>query len=144
MLYYDDWCTLDYSKSRIVINAHIKEIKNKLITDINRDAVSNSISVVGLNPVLCLSGGVDSQAMVNIWKNYDFSYTAVTFDFGNNFNQTELSDALSFADFLKIPVKVIKLDIMRFLSRDLLDFSQKYQMASPQFCAILYSFLLFH
>jgi hypothetical protein len=140
MLYYKDWCTLNHFEDRIVINAHLaeKDIKNKSFSGIKKSSVDNAVSVVGTNPVICLSGGIDSQAAINIWKEQDFPFTAVTFDFGNNFNQKELFDAVSFADFLKIPIKVIKLDIMRFLLRDLYEFSQRYQMASPQFCVHAY------
>jgi hypothetical protein len=140
MLYYNNWCTLDHFADRIVINAHIieKDIKNTDFSNIKKSAVIDAISVVGINPVVCLSGGIDSQAVVSIWKEQNFPFTAVTFDFGNNFNQKELFDALSFADFLKIPIKVIKLDVMRFLLRDLDKFSQRYQIASPQFCIHAY------
>jgi len=140
MLYYNDWCTLAHFDDRIDIDVRIGKnaVSNKSFFEIKRIAVENSLTVVGSNPVLCLSGGIDSQAMINIWKEQKYPFTVVTFDFGNNFNQSELSDALVFADFLKIPVQVIKLDIMRFLVRDLIEFSKKYQMASPQFCVHAY------
>ena len=143
MLYHNDWCSLNYIKDRIRINVNVKEddvlnVLSLTLDKIFNESVKNAISVVGNNPVICLSGGIDSQATLDIWNRSGLPFTAITFDFGNNFNSDELKDALSYARFLNIPVEVIKLDVMRFLFYNLQEFSQRYKMLSPQFCVHAY------
>lgn len=143
MLYNDDWCKLEYIGNIININLDIKEddiyrVLKTPIEEIKRNAILAASKVVGDNPVICLSGGIDSQTLLYMWREQSIPYTAVTFDFGNDFNSQELSDARRYADFLNIPLKIIRLDIMRFLSRDLKEFSKKYNLLSPQYAVHAY------
>ena len=143
MLYNQDWCVLEYLKGKININLKVTEddvykISQMSIDEIKKNAVASAVKVVGDNPVICLSGGIDSQTLLYIWNEQQIPFTAVTFDFGNGFNSQELSDAQRFAEYLNIPLKIIKLDVMRFLLRDLKDFSKKYNIFSPQFAVHAY------
>ena len=143
MLYFNDWCTLHYYPKEIKIESHVTQddivrITNTDISSIKQNAVNQSIEYVGNNPAICLSGGIDSQSVLSIFDKCNVPYTAVTFDFGNNLNARELVDAQSFATLYNIPLKVIKLDIMRFLLRDLDEFSKKYKIISPQFAVHAY------
>jgi hypothetical protein len=143
MLYSNDWCRLEYLQDLINICVDITEedihrVSCLPLNKIKKNAVEKAYQVVGNNPVICLSGGIDSQALLNIWHEQGFPYTAITFDFGNNFNSQELNDALKFAELLQVPVKVIKLDVMRFLLRDLSTFFEKFNIISPQFAVHAY------
>jgi hypothetical protein len=143
MLYFDNWCTLTYHTRQIDINVHLSRddiirTTNTKLELLKKNAVKNALSYVGNNPVICLSGGIDSQTVLSIFNECNSPFTAVTFDFGNNLNAEELANAQSFADLYKIPLTVIKLNIMRFLLRDLDDFSSAYRIISPQFAVHAY------
>lgn len=143
MLYFNDWCTLHYYPNEIKIESHVTHddivrIKNADMFLIKQNAVRKAVEYVGNNPVICLSGGIDSQATLSLFEECNIPYTAITFDFGNNLNAQELADAHAFADFYNIPLKIIKLDIMRFLLRELDEFSKKYRIISPQFAVHAY------
>lgn len=143
MLYNNNWCKLEYLKDTININLDISEddvlrVSTTPIEEIKRNAILSASKVVGNNPVICLSGGIDSQAMLYMWEEQNIPYTAVTFDFGNGFNSHELEDAQRYATLHNIPLKIIKLDVMRFLSRDLKKFVKEYDMLSPQFSVHAY------
>ena len=143
MLYDKDWCILNYLEDKIEIDVKLieEDIHRVLSTDlslIKQRAVERAYEFVGMNPVICLSGGIDSQAMLNIIHDQNLPYTAITFDFGNGFNSQELEDAKRFAEFFNIDLKIIKLDVMRFLYTDLYEFAGKYNLTSPQFAVHCY------
>jgi hypothetical protein len=143
MLYNEEWCKLEYHTGKINIvtsltEEDVRRVKHTPLEHTMLKAVTSAASVVGNNPAICLSGGIDSQALLHIWHKQKIPYTAVTFDFGNGFNSKELSEAQQYADSLGIPLKVIKLDVMRFLSRDLKEFAEEYNMLSPQFAVHAY------
>jgi hypothetical protein len=143
MLYNNDWCKLEYLKGTINIKLEVSEddvlrVIKTPIEKIKKNSVLSASKIVGDNPVICLSGGIDSQALLYMWHEQNIPYTAVTFEFNNGFNSQELSDAHRYANFLNIPLKVIKLDILRFLLHDLKEFSKKYNMVSPQFSVHAY------
>ena len=143
MLYNKNWCTLEYLKDTININLDISHddvyrVLKTPVEEIKKNSVLAASKVVGNNPVVCLSGGIDSQTLLYMWHEQNIPYTAVTFDFGNGFNSQELADAQRYANSLNIPLKVIRLDAMRFLSRDLKEFAKKYDMLSPQFSVHAY------
>jgi len=143
MLYNEEWCKLEYHNNEINIITLLTEediirVKHTPIEYTKAKAVRSAADVVGNNPAICLSGGIDSQALLHIWHEQKIPYTAVTFDFGNGFNSRELSEAQRYADSCNIPLTVIKLDVMRFLSRDLKEFSKKYNIFSPQFAVHAY------
>jgi hypothetical protein len=143
MLYNEEWCKLEYHAGKINIiisltEEDVRRVKHTPLEHTKLKAVMSAAKVVGDNPVICLSGGIDSQALLHIWHEQKIPYTAVTFDFSNGFNSKELSEAQQYADSLGIPLKVIKLDVMRFLSRDLKEFAKEYNMLSPQFSVHAY------
>ena len=143
MLYNNNWCKLEYLEDKINIIISLTEedvirVKHTPLEHTKLKAVMSAAKVVGDNPVICLSGGIDSQALLHIWHEQKIPYTAVTFDFSNGFNSKELSEAQQYADSLDIPLKVIKLDVMRFLSRDLKEFAKEYNILSPQFAVHAY------
>lgn len=143
MLYNNSWCTVEYLEENININVEISKediyrVIKTPIEEIKRKAVLSAAEVVGDNPVICLSGGVDSQTLLHMWHEQNIPYTAVTFEFSNGFNSQEFSDSKRFAESLGIPLKIIKLDAMRFLLQDLREFSKKYNISSPQFAVHAY------
>ena len=137
MLYYNDWCSIESGDGvfNIVVKTNIDDIiriDNTPLDDIKLQATLRASSVLGSNPVICLSGGIDSQAMYHIWHK-DIPVTVAVFEFEHGQNSEEVKDAQRFADKFQIPIKKIKLDVMKFLHFDLINYGKKYHCCSPQF-----------
>ena len=52
------------------------------------NAAKASAAQLGTNPVLCLSGGVDSQAMIQCWQEAGLKFDVAIMEFENNLNPT--------------------------------------------------------
>ena len=137
MLFYDNWCRSELFEDGLHVHAFITmddidRIQSTSLDLISKNATKIASKYLGNNPALCLSGGIDSQAMIGLWDK-DVQYTAVIFQFENNLNEEEVEDAVNFAQSRDIPFKVIKSNVLRFLTHDLIDFGKTHNMSSPQF-----------
>jgi len=137
MLFYDNWCRSELFEDGLHVHAFITmddidRIQSTSLDLISKNATKIASTYLGNNPALCLSGGIDSQAMIGLWDK-DVQYTAVIFQFENNLNEEEVEDAVNFAQSRDIPFKVIKSNVLRFLTHDLIDFGKTHNMSSPQF-----------
>lgn len=94
------------------------------------------------NPLVCLSGGYDSQFMCLLLKQADIEFTAVTYEtmWGLNVvNSPDVCMAKNFAKKHDIPLDVIQLDFKTFLeSEHYLEYADKYYTSSPQIAYHLY------
>lgn len=138
MLYFNNWCDVitDKDKSVILIKATKDDILRTIETDpneIKQQLIDNCLSILGNNPAVCLSGGIDSQAMTNVWIESGVKFTPFTFKFAHDLNKDEVEDAIKFAEKLNLNLEIIELDVIRFLQRENLEFAKKYQLTSPQF-----------
>lgn len=138
MIYLNDWCEIQKEKDKAVVL--VKAVKEDILTvldsspnKIKQNLIEQSISYLGNNPAICLSGGIDSQAMINIWKHSGVKFTPVTFKFSYDLNKSEVDDAIRFAKDLDLDLTIIELDVIRFLQRDNIEYAKKYQLSSPQF-----------
>ena len=142
MLFYDNWCRYELFEDGLHVHSFltindIERIQSTRLEVISKNATKIASHYLGKNPVLCLSGGIDSQAMVGLWDK-DIPYTAVIFQFENNLNEEEVEDAVNFAKSRNIPFKIIKSNVLRFLTHDLIDFARYHNISSPQFATYSY------
>lgn len=82
---------------------------------------------------LFVSGGVDSQALLYIWKRSGVPFTAVNVWY-HGFNSHDFTEIAKFAQQLEIPIKQIAFNILDFLENRLDDYAMKYECSSPQLC----------
>jgi len=88
------------------------------------------------NPLVCLSGGYDSQFACLLLKQAGIKFTAVTYEsmWGLNLvNAPDVSMSRNFCKKHNIEHEVIQLDFKQFLDDELhLDYALKYKTSSPQ------------
>jgi len=65
-------------------------------------------------PVLCLSGGLDSQAMLSVFREAGVSFKACFFRFNENLNGHELASLIDYCDAFGIKAEVMDFDILDF------------------------------
>lgn len=97
------------------------------------DAVKRLLPSLGDKPALCFSGGVDSQATWQCFKEAGINIDTYTLSFKGDLNIQDVNHALKFASNNNIKIEVIEIDILSFLSRENADYSKKYKSLSPHF-----------
>jgi len=97
------------------------------------NAAKASATQLGTNPVLCLSGGVDSQAMIQCWKEAGLKFDVAIMEFENGLNQHDVSVALEYCTEHKINPTILKLNVIQFLTRECIDVGTQYKCTSPHF-----------
>lgn len=94
------------------------------------------------NPLVCLSGGYDSQFMCLLLKQAGIDFTAITYETMWGLNVVNSPDAYmarNFANKHNIPLEIIQLDFKTFLeSEQYLEYAEKYNTSSPQIAYHLY------
>lgn len=97
------------------------------------DAANEAASFLGNNPVLCLSGGVDSQAMIQAWQEAGLKFDVAVMKFSNDLNNQDVDHAKLYCNTNNIPIKEIEFDVVNFLTRESIEQGEKYRCTSPHF-----------
>jgi len=97
------------------------------------EAATICANMLGDKPALCLSGGVDSQAMVLAWKEANLSYDTYILKFNHELNKQDYEHGINFCRINDIPFQIIDFDVVTFLSRDNYNLGVKYRSGSPHF-----------
>lgn len=97
------------------------------------DAALSSSKQLGANPVLCLSGGIDSQAMVQAWKEAGLKFDVAIGVFSDNLNIQDVDHARLFCKKHNITPIEVNIDVVSFLTRESVLFGEKYRCTSPHF-----------
>lgn len=94
------------------------------------------------NPLVCLSGGYDSQFMCLLLKQAGVNFTAVTYEtmWGLNLvNSPDVAMARNFCKKHNIELQIVPLDFKAFLESELyVEYAIKYKSNSPQVAYHLY------
>lgn len=101
-------------------------------------AVNAARSLYDINHklVLCLSGGLDSQAMLSAFSESGVPFKACFFRFNDNLNGHELASLFDFCDAFNIDIEVIDFDILDFFeSGKFYDVAVLSKTNSPLFAA---------
>lgn len=136
--FYDEWITSSIDGNAMVwkLNLTPEEINSIDPHDIwqySIDTVNALLPNLGSRPAVCLSGGVDSQVMVDCFIRAGVSFDVVIMRFPDNLNWHDIKTAIEFCESRKVPYTFIDIDVIQFLSRDLIAFADKYDVSSPQF-----------
>lgn len=97
------------------------------------DAAVKCAETLGDNPALCLSGGIDSQAMVLCWQEAGLKFDVIIGTFKDGLNKHDSDHAKIFCDDNNIPYKELELDIVEILTNENYNISKKYKSYSPHF-----------
>jgi len=87
---------------------------------------------LGDNIFVALSGGSDSQCACLAFQQAGIPFTAAILVFDNDFNKDDVDSAINFCKGYNIKYITHSIDIMRFLSKELPTFVDRYQCPSPQ------------
>ena len=88
---------------------------------------------------LCLSGGVDSEAMLQAFLFAEVPFKAIIMRFNDNLNDFDIQEILDFCESQRIPYEIFDLNLFDFFeSGKYLEYGKKYQCQSPQLATHLY------
>lgn len=139
----DDWISVSFTDTDMVWNVNITEemldvAYSATLEENCKLAVMNLPSSVGSRPAVCLSGGVDSQTVVDTFLYAGVTPEVVIFNFLDDHNIHDVSHAIKFCESRNITPRLIDLDVIWFLNNQSYDFATKYKISSPQFAVHLY------
>ena len=93
----------------------------------------------GQELVLCLSGGIDSEAMAQVFINENIPFRVSIMRFNDRLNDFDIKPALEFCKKQSIDCDIFDLNIIDFFeSGKYLRYGEKYKCQSPQLAAHLF------
>lgn len=121
---------LQLDLNNLLLTLKIKKTDKELI-DLSIEKISEY-----KNPLVCLSGGYDSQFACLLLKQAGIKFTAVTYEslWGVNLvNAPDVGVAKNFCKKHNIEHEIVQLDFKNFLDSELyLEYALKYKTSSPQ------------
>ncbi len=101
--------------------------------------IYKSAKEMGQNVVLCLSGGIDSSAMLSAFMASGFPFKTIIMRFNNNLNDFDIKQMIQFCSKKNISCEIFDLDVLDFFeSGKYLEYGKIYQCQSPQMATHLY------
>jgi hypothetical protein len=104
----------------LTIDKPIKSYKEELYNNarLMRDYHTGKFDVL-------LSGGIDSEVIVRIFKDLNISHNTYIFKYENNINYKDVVSAIEIATSLNIPYKIIDFNLEKFFNTEAYDIFQK-------------------
>lgn len=100
------------------------------------NAAINTVKYISKNYpapyMLCLSGGVDSQAMLYAWKESGIPFKTCCAVYNKWLNEHDYIDLQNFAKTIDVPISYLDLDVIEFLHDEHNTYANKYHCGSPQ------------
>ena len=88
---------------------------------------------------LCLSGGIDSEAMLRAFISAGVPFQGIIMRFNDGLNDFDIKDIIQFCDKNHVPYEIFDLNVLDFFeSGKYLQYGKMYQCQSPQLAAHLY------
>ena len=110
-------------------------LDNDSILQYRINAVNKLCESLGDNPALCISGGVDSQAMLHSFLVAKRKFTAYIFVFENDLNLFDVNIARQYCKLHHVSLIEIPFNILSFLTMKNYDIGIQFQSSSPHFNA---------
>jgi len=143
--YEDHWFLVDETAEAINYSFS-KKTNQKILTDYKdwtlptlkknfNYALERLKNHVGENVYVALSGGIDSQFVCLCLKKANIPFRAITMVMDNDFNKPDVNSARKFCKKHNILHEEINVNIIKFLTTKLIDYSNTYECPSPQFCS---------
>lgn len=133
-----DWILIEENNN--FYNIKIPKV-NEITAKYGLDAAHYNIDYITKNYpppyTLCLSGGVDSQAMLYAWHTSGKSYNTMSVRYNNDLNDHDLQTLVEFSTIHNIKINYVDFDLLKFYETDYLDYVHKYRCGSPHFCAYM-------
>jgi hypothetical protein len=135
----DDWLTfqVDYDGLTVGQSALIWKIADDIgmSADVGISRMVDGIKKMqlGINPVVSLSGGVDSQAVCLLLRAANIDFKIAIMQYENDLNDMDVSSAVSFCETKGFNYEIIKFNVIPFLTQELSVYVALYECPSPQF-----------
>lgn len=84
---------------------------------------------------LMVSGGVDSQAMLYVWKLFGKNFIPTSITYNGDYNDHDICTLREFAQKENIEIEYHNFDLLGFYQTRFFKIAEKYQCVSPQFAA---------
>lgn len=97
------------------------------------EAAKKCAETLGDKPALCLSGGADSQAMIQCFYEAGLNFDVYALVFNNDLNIHDISFAREYTKKHNIKLNEVEINIHTFLTRENQDYAIKYNCYSPHF-----------
>lgn len=97
------------------------------------NAAIKSAELLGSRPALCISGGIDSQAMLHCWLEAGLKFDAVILVFKNDLNSMDVDHAKMVCQRINLPLVEVELDVVNFLNFNNFTYASMYNSCSPHF-----------
>lgn len=139
----DNWLRFEI-ENELLKWSFSQEVNQKIIDSVKINnpfmSIINAVKRMDLgdSPFVALSGGVDSQFACLALISAGIKFKAFVIDF--EFNDMDTSHARAFALSHNIDLIEIKIDVVKFLTRQLQDYVLKYDTPSPQFNTHFFAF----
>lgn len=129
-----------FKKNEGPINEYVLDISNanyngKNAKDCAIDQVRNIVQNYPGPYYLMVSGGVDSQALLQSWIEAEQPYIAYCAVFPNDSNYHDIQTIEEFKKLYPARIKYFNFDIEKFFDTELLDYAIKYECNSPHIMA---------
>lgn len=112
----EDQFTINFNvKTSVTANYHDALLNNAKIM---RDSYTEPFDV-------CLSGGLDSEIVVRVFKDVGIKHNTYIFKLENDYNIRDYTNAVKLCELLNIPYKVIDFNVQYFFENDALDLLNK-------------------
>jgi hypothetical protein len=98
------------------------------------DSTDSLKDQLGDNPVIALSGGIDSQAVCLAMKEIGANFRVAIMKFNDDWNEQDVKNAEYFCKVNNLDYQFHELQIFDFLKYDLRNYVKKYSCPSPQLC----------
>jgi hypothetical protein len=121
--------TPDYS----VVDLGNLELTPEAFKHYRTTAAQRIAGTMGNRVALAVSGGADSQAMIQSFIEAGVEVELTHLTFKNNYNQHDTEFAVQTASRFNLPINLIELDAFSFLHHQLDDYADRYRCSSPQF-----------
>lgn len=140
--FYNDWLDYDgmlHNTGRDHnVNLSVDFFKNlkfdnQSLKQYRIDAAKLCADTLGDRPALCLSGGADSQAMVQAWHEAGLKFDTIIVVFNDGLNTQDSEHAKMFCEKNNYPYIEMSFNVVQFLTRDNYNYGKKYNCWSPHF-----------
>lgn len=142
--FYKHWCTYELTTHRtgpeLWFNVELgSDFFNRLkftpsnLKKYRIQAARRASKMLGERPALCLSGGVDSQAMIQCWQEAGLNFDVVILVFTDSLNRQDVDHARLYCKENNITPIEITLNVKRFLATESYELACRYKCPSPHF-----------
>lgn len=86
---------------------------------------------------LCLSGGVDSQAMLYAWHTSLHKFNTLSVKYNHDMNHHDLRTLEEFSQQNNITINYLNFDVLNFYDTEYEQYVHRYKCGSPHFCVYM-------